>query len=92
MKEDLFCSEVIINNNLGIHARPAALLAKEASKYKCDIKIVMDETEVDAKSILDILTLAASKGKSIKLVARGEDAKEAIENISSLIEQGFGEL
>ena len=92
MKEELVCSEVIINNNLGLHARPAAILAKEASKYKSDIKIVMDKTEVDAKSILDILTLAASKGKSLKLVAKGEDAKEAIENIQSLIEQGFGEI
>ncbi|GAB6161157.1 HPr family phosphocarrier protein [Desulfothermus naphthae] len=92
MKEKLVCSEVIINNNLGLHARPAAILAKEASKYKSDIKIVMDKTEVDAKSILDILTLAASKGKSLKLVAKGEDAKEAIENIQSLIEQGFGEI
>jgi len=92
MKEELVCSEVIINNSLGLHARPAAILAKEASKYKSDIKIVMDKTEVDAKSILDILTLAASKGKSLKLVAKGEDAKEAIENIQSLIEQGFGEI
>lgn len=92
MKEELVCSEVIINNSLGLHARPAAILAKEASKYKSDIKIIMDKTEVDAKSILDILTLAAPKGKSIKLVAKGEDAKEAIKNIQSLIEEGFGEL
>ncbi|WP_461833140.1 HPr family phosphocarrier protein [Desulfothermus sp.] len=92
MKEELVCSEVIINNNLGLHARPAAILAKEASKYKSDIKIIMDKTEVDAKSILDILTLAAPKGKSIKLIAKGEDAKEAIANIQSLIEEGFGEL
>ena len=92
MKEELVCSEVIINNSLGLHARPAAILAKEASKYKSDIKIIMDKTEVDAKSILDILTLAAPKGKSIKLIAKGEDAKEAIANIKSLIEEGFGEL
>ena len=92
MKEELVCSEVIINNSLGLHARPAAILAKEASKYKSDIKIIMDKTEVDAKSILDILTLAAPKGKSIKLIAKGEDAKEAIANIQSLIEEGFGEL
>ncbi len=92
MKEELVCSEVIINNSLGLHARPAAILAKEASKYKSDIKIIMDKTEVDAKSILDILTLAAPKGKSIKLIAKGEDAKEAIKNIKSLIEEGFGEL
>jgi len=92
MKEELVCSEVIINNSLGLHARPAAILAKEASKYKSEIKIIMDKTEVDAKSILDILTLAAPKGKSIKLVAKGEDAKEAIKNIQSLIEEGFGEL
>ena len=92
MKEELVCSEVIINNSLGLHARPAAILAKEASKYKSEIKIIMDKTEVDAKSILDILTLAAPKGKSIKLIAKGEDAKEAIANIQSLIEEGFGEL
>ncbi len=91
MIEDVVSSEVIINNELGLHARPAALLAKEASKYKSDIRLIMNETEVDAKSILDILTLAASKGKSLKLVARGEDAKEAIINIQKIFEQGFGE-
>ncbi len=91
MIEDVVSSEVIINNELGLHARPAALLAKEASKYKSDIRLIMNETEVDAKSILDILTLAAPKGKSLKLVARGEDAKEAIINIQKIFEQGFGE-
>ncbi len=91
MKEQVSC-EVIINNEMGLHARPAAILAKEASKYKSNIKLVMDDTEVDAKSILDILTLAVSKGKSIKLIAIGEDAKEAVENIQKIIEQGFGEV
>ena len=91
MKEQVSC-EVIINNEMGLHARPAAILAKEASKYKSNIKLVMDDTEVDAKSILDILTLAVSKGKSIKLIAIGEDAEEAVENIQKIIEQGFGEV
>jgi phosphocarrier protein len=92
MKDNVVCSEVIINNDLGLHARPAALLAKEAGKYKSEIKLVMNDVEVDAKSILDILTLAASKGKSLKLVAKGEDAKEAVENIQKIFEQGFGEV
>ncbi len=83
--------EVIINNQLGLHARPAAMVAKEASKYESDIKLVMDDIEVDAKSILDILTLAASQGKSIKIVARGKDAKEAVEELEKIFLNGFGE-
>jgi len=83
--------EVIIHNQLGLHARPAAMVAKEAAKYESDIKLVMDDLEVDAKSILDILTLAASQGKIIKIVARGKDAKEAVEELEKIFLNGFGE-
>lgn len=91
MGENVVTEEVVINNKLGLHARPAGMLAKEAMKFKSEIKLLLDDMEVDAKSILDILSLAASKGKVLKLVAKGEDAKEAISCLKKLIEDGFGE-
>ncbi len=83
--------EVIIHNQLGLHARPAALLAKEASRYKSEIRLVVDEVEVDAKSILDILTLAAPQGTIVRVVARGEDAQEAVDALEKIFLNGFGE-
>lgn len=91
MSEEIVIQEVVINNKLGLHARPAGVLAKEASKFKSEIKLSLDDIEVDAKSILDILTLAASKGKVIKLIAKGEDAKQAVESLTKLFQNGFGE-
>ena len=83
--------DFIIKNKLGLHARPAALLVQCAAKFKSKIKIVKDGQEVDGKSIMGLMTLAASAGSSIIIIADGEDEKEALGSISSLIESGFGE-
>ncbi len=91
MSEEVIVKDVVINNKLGLHARPAGLIVKEASKFKSEIKLLLDDIEVDAKSILDILTLGATKGKVLKLVAKGEDAKEAIDTLTKLFYNGFGE-
>lgn len=83
--------EVNVGNELGIHARPAAKLAKEAQRFDCDISLVSGDNEVDAKSILDILTLAAAPGSSMTVRASGPDASEALAALKKLFQSRFGE-
>ncbi len=80
-----------IKNKLGLHARAAATLVKTTSKFESEIKIIKDGIEADAKSILGILSFAASKGTHIIIVTEGEDAEAAMQTIEELIESGFGE-
>lgn len=87
--------ETLVINKTGLHARPAATLAKAAAKFKSKISIKninTDSKEVNAKSIITILTLGMSKGTSVRITADGEDAKEAVSTLISLIDSGFGEL
>lgn len=83
--------EVEIMNKFGLHARPASLLVKLASSFECEIQLVKDDTEVNAKSILGVMMLAAGPGNIITIVAKGSDEEEAVAAISSLIERKFGE-
>jgi len=69
--------EIVITNRLGIHARPAALLAQESGKFKSDIVLVKEGIEINAKSIMGILMLAAEKGSKLELTITGIDEKEA---------------
>lgn len=83
--------EVNVLNELGLHARPAARIAQEAQKFEADISFCQDEREIDAKSILDILTLAAPQGSGLRIKAHGNDAREALESICRLFKDRFGE-
>ena len=78
--------QVCVRNELGLHARPAARLAQEAQKFDADISLVQGEQEVDAKSILDILSLAAGRGCTLTVKTRGEDAGQALEHLCRFIE------
>jgi phosphocarrier protein len=80
----------ILNKN-GLHARPAAEIVKLAAKYRSEITISRDGTEVNGKSIMGVMMLAAECGASIVLRADGEDAEQAIDAIASLIANKFGE-
>jgi len=80
---------VFVLNEQGLHARPAAKLAQEAQKYEAEIKIVLGGASVDAKSILDVLTLAAGNGSSLELAADGPDAAEALESLAKLFKERF---
>ncbi|MBF0481155.1 MAG: HPr family phosphocarrier protein [Desulfovibrionaceae bacterium] len=80
---------VFVLNEQGLHARPAAKLAQEAQKYASEIKIVCNGATVDAKSILDVLTLAAGNGTSLELAAAGPDAAEALDSLARLFKQRF---
>jgi len=81
----------MIKNKLGLHARAAAMFVRLSNGFSSDIKILKDGYEVNGKSILGILSLAAIKGSELKIVTTGEDAEEALGEIEKLIESGFGE-
>jgi phosphocarrier protein HPr len=83
--------EVRILNKLGIHARPAAEIVKTAGKFKSAITIVRDDLEVNAKSIMGVMMLAAEHGAMIVLRAIGDDAEAALEARSAEIANKFGE-
>lgn len=85
---------VKIINPLGLHARAAAQLVRLAGKFKSKIKLVRTDNDVmaDAKSILSVLTLAASKGTELILTVDGADETEAVEALEELINKGFGEI
>lgn len=80
-----------IKNKLGLHARPAALLAQTASKFESKISILKDGQEVDGDSILGIMMLAAEFGSEIVVTANGKDEKEAIKQIEELFKRKFDE-
>ncbi len=81
-----------IKNKLGLHARAAAKLVHTAARFKSDIKLRKGEEEVDGKSILGILLLAAGRGSVLTVKADGEDEREALDAIEKLIEAKFDEV
>ncbi len=82
---------VQIRNKNGLHARPAAEIVKAAARFKSDITIVRDDIEVNGKSIMGVMMLAAECGATITLRATGPDASDALAAIVSLVERKFGE-
>lgn len=83
--------EVTIVNKLGIHARPAAEIVKTCARFKSAITIIRDELEVNAKSIMGVMMLAAEKGARITLRADGPDEAAALDALAALIAAKFGE-
>ncbi|MDP2969586.1 MAG: HPr family phosphocarrier protein [Deltaproteobacteria bacterium] len=80
-----------IKNKLGLHARAAALLVKTANRFVSNVSLEKDGLEVNGKSIMGILMLAATKGTRITLKVEGKDAEQAIETLGKLIENKFSE-
>ncbi len=83
--------ETTIVNRLGLHARPAAQLVQKASKYESEIKLKRFNLEVNAKSIMGVMMLAAEMGSKITIIAEGPDEKDAAEAIVQVIQSKFGE-
>jgi phosphocarrier protein HPr len=83
--------EVRIVNKLGIHARPAAEIVKTAGKFKSSVTIIRDDLEVNAKSIMGVMMLAAEFGATIVIRAIGDDAEQALDALQAVIANKFGE-
>ena len=83
--------KALIVNRLGMHARPAALFVKTSSKFQSKIWVRKDDLEVNGKSIMGVMMLAAAKGSTITVETEGDDEKEAIDALAGLIASGFGE-
>ncbi|MDR1124412.1 MAG: HPr family phosphocarrier protein [Elusimicrobiota bacterium] len=79
--------DIEIKNKLGIHARPAALLAQEAGRYKSDILIARDGMEINAKSIMGIMMLAAEQGSKISLRVHGSDEEQAFLALKAVLKK-----
>ena len=83
--------KVILQNETGLHARPASELAKLAGRFKCDINLSVNEKKANAKSILGIMSLGIKAKTKIEIECNGEDEKEAMTEILKAFEKKFGE-
>lgn len=83
--------DVTVENMLGLHARPAAMLVRKAMGFKSDIFLEKDGERINAKSIMGIMGFAACKGTVLKIIADGDDAGEAIDSLAGLFKDKFGE-
>jgi phosphocarrier protein HPr len=82
---------VQVVNEAGIHARPAAEIVKTAARFRAEVMIIKDDLDVNAKSIMGVMMLAAECGSTVTLKAEGEDAEAALDAIAGVIAAGFGE-
>ena len=83
--------EVTVENQVGLHARPATFFIQKANEFKSSIWIEKDERRVNAKSLLGVLSLGIVKGTTVTLVAGGADEQEAIDTLTALINSDFSE-
>jgi phosphotransferase system HPr (HPr) family protein len=84
----IFKKKIKIRNEQGLHARPAALFVQLANKFNANISVSKDDQEVNGKSIMGILMLAAEKGSEVMITAEGDDAKEAMGALEELLSEG----
>jgi phosphocarrier protein HPr len=84
--------EVTVTNRAGIHTRPASMIVRAAARFKSEFFIHKDAYEINGKSIIGVMTLAAEQGATLKLVFEGEDESDAAAALVQLFEHGFGEV
>ena len=84
--------KVTVRNRAGIHTRPASMIVRTAAKFKSEFFIHKDAYEINGKSIIGVMTLAAEQGAELALVFEGPDAEEAADALVQLFEDGFGEV
>ena len=87
----MISKEVVIDNQVGLHARPATFFIQKANEFKSSIWVEKEERRVNAKSLLGVLSLGIVKGTAVKISADGADEEAAIETLSALIDSDFSE-
>ena len=87
----MIAKEVIINNQVGLHARPATFFIQKANEFKSSIWVEKEDRRVNAKSLLGVLSLGIIKGTAVKIIADGADEEAAISTLSELIDSDFSE-
>ena len=83
--------ELVVTNKLGIHARPAAMIVRITNKFKAEVFVEKDEEQVNGKSIMGLMMLAAGKGAKVKFLVTGEDAQQMINELEQLFARKFDE-
>ena len=83
--------DVLVQNQVGLHARPATFFIQKANEFKSSIWVEKDERRVNAKSLLGVLSLRIVGGTSIDIIADGSDEQEAVDSLVALVESGFAE-
>ena len=87
----MYMKEAVVNNQVGLHARPATFFIQKANEFKSSIWVEKDERRVNAKSLLGVLSLGIVKGTAINLIADGADEAEAVDALADLIATNFAE-
>ena len=87
----MYTKEVVLNNQVGLHARPATFFIQKANEFKASIWIEKEERRVNAKSLLGVLSLGITRGTAINVIADGLDEKEAVDALVDLVEKDFAE-
>jgi phosphocarrier protein HPr len=83
--------ELVVQNKMGIHARPAAMIVRVTNKFKSEVFVEKDEEQVNGKSIMGLMMLAAGKGSTVKFISTGDDAAAMITEIEALFARKFDE-
>jgi phosphocarrier protein len=83
--------ELVVQNKMGIHARPAAMIVRITNKFKAEVFVEKDEEQVNGKSIMGLMMLAAGKGSKVKFIVTGEDAPAMIAELEALFARKFDE-
>jgi phosphocarrier protein len=83
--------ELLVQNKMGIHARPAAMIVRVTNKFKAEVYVEKDEEQVNGKSIMGLMMLAAAKGSTVKFVATGTDAEQMLAELEALFAKKFDE-
>lgn len=83
--------ELTVCNKMGIHARPAAMIVRVANKYAAEVMVEKDDEQVNGKSIMGLMMLAAGNGSKLKFIANGTDAEKMLEDMAALFERKFEE-
>ncbi len=87
----MFVKDVEVQNQVGLHARPATFFIQKANEYRSSIWVEKEERRVNAKSLLGVLSLGIVGGTTIKIIADGADEQQAVEDLVKLVESGFSE-